>query len=96
MYTKALRKDLVCAYRCAKTAAANFLRFQYPHDSDKPQVKTAFPGAAHKKAIEESEATQAFDNQFAVRQTCFRLTFVILGPTLHQLETIKGKFLQRH
>lgn len=70
MYTKALRKDIVCAYRCAKSTAANFLRFEYPHDADKPQIKTQFPGPAHAKAIKESEATHAYDNPYAVRLVC--------------------------
>ena len=66
MYTKAIRKDIVCAYQMGKTTLANFFRFQFPHDYEKPQIKTRFPGPQHRQAIQESEATHAYDNAFAV------------------------------
>jgi hypothetical protein len=55
MYTKALRKFIIGNYACGKELLsskfiltlfilAEFVRFQYPHDYEKPRVVTRFPG----------------------------------------------------
>lgn len=55
MYTKALRKFIIGNYACGKELLSSnfplfqltlteYVRFQYPHEYDKPRVVTKFPG----------------------------------------------------
>ncbi len=53
MYTRAIRKQVIQNYNCAKWALSSkyrcftyldFLRFQYPYDYSKPTVRASYPG----------------------------------------------------
>ena len=52
MYTKAIRKNVLCFYGQVKYALTGYMRFQFPHESTKPSVVTKFPGSAHLNALE--------------------------------------------
>jgi len=83
MYTKALRKDIIGAYQCGKTQLANILRFQFPHDYETPKIRTKFPGAEHKAALQKSEATHAYDNAHAVSSNRNRPYFFVFHSCIY-------------
>jgi len=57
MYTKALRKNLLCMYNETKSILAPRVRFQFPHHPVGPKIVAQFPGPAHQEAMNRVSAT---------------------------------------
>ena len=66
MYSKSLRNGFKSYYGCAKSLAADYVRFIYPYDKVAPKIKTKFPGPKHLAAATDAGAAFNFNGADSV------------------------------